>query len=127
MKLQQSTPESRRQVARDAWAALPHGGREALRLQVQCARGHHVAAVYDTPAGWVFAAPVRAHSHGSRDRIDDPHGSHGIETWVDLIAPIDDLLVDDSVPAWCDCGPRTLSRADMLGWIAAGERKAILD
>lgn len=126
MKQQQSTHESRRQAARDAWAALPHGGRDAVRLQVQCARSHHVASVYDTAAGWVFTAPVRGRSHGSRDRIDEPHGSHEVATWIDLIAPMDDPHVDDSVPAWCDCGRRTLSRAEMLGWIAAGERKVVV-
>ena len=122
-----STHETRRQAARRAWAELPHGGREAIRLDVQCARSHHVAAVYDTPAGRVFAAPVRGHSHGSRDRVDEPHGSHEVETWFDLITADDDPLVDDTVPAWCDCGPRTLSRAAMLGWIAAGERKVVVD
>lgn len=122
-----STHESRQQAARDAWAVLPHGGRDAIRLQVQCARSHHVATVYDTPAGWVFVAPVRGHAHGSRDRVDEPHGSHQVDTWIDLIAPTDDLVVDDSVPAWCDCGPRTLSRDAMLAWIAAGERRVVVD
>jgi hypothetical protein len=122
-----STHESRQQAARSAWSELPHGGRQSVRLDVQCAHGHHVAAVYDTPAGWVFVAPVRGHSHGSRDRVDEPHGSHAVDTWIDLIAPVDDLQVDDSVPAWCDCGPRTLSRAAMLEWIAAGEHRVVVD
>lgn len=122
-----STHESRQQAARDSWAALPHGGRDSIRLQVQCARSHHVATVYDTPAGWVFVAPVRGHAHGSRDRVDEPHGGHQVDTWIDLIAPADGLVADDSVPAWCDCGPRTLSRSAMLAWIAAGERRAVVD
>jgi hypothetical protein len=127
MTQRQSTTESRHQAAHDAWSALPHGGRDAIRLQVQCARSHHVATVYDTPLGWVVVAPVRAHSHGSRDRVDEPHGSHDIDTWIDLIAPVDDQFVDDAVPAWCDCGHRTLSRSAMLGWIGAGERKVVID
>ena len=127
MTQRQSIHESRRRVAHDAWAALPHRGRDAIRLQVQCARSHHVATVYDTAAGWVVVAPVRAHSHGSRDRIDQPHGGHPVESWTDLIAPVDDPLVDDAVPAWCDCGQRALSRATMLEWMAAGERKVLID
>lgn len=127
MTQQASTHESRRLAAHDAWALLPHGGRDAIRLQVQCARSHHVATVYDTPAGWVFVAPVRGHAHGSRDRVDEPHGSHPIDTWIDLIAPADELHVDDSLPAWCDCGPRTLSRAELLSWISAGERRVIVE
>ena len=38
-----------------------------------------------------------------------------------------DPLADDSVPAWCDCGRRTLSRSAMLEWIAAGERRVVVD
>lgn len=122
-----STHEFRRQAARSAWAELPHGGRDSIRLDVQCARSHHVAVVYDTSAGRVFVAPVRGHSHGSRDRVDEPHGSHAVETWVDMLEAADDPLIDDSVPAWCDCGPRTLSRAAMLEWIAAGEHRVVVD
>lgn len=127
MAQQDTTHATRRQRAHDAWAALPHGGHDAVRLRVQCGRSHHVATVYDTAAGRVFVAPIRAHSHGSRDRVDEPHGDHDIETWVDLLDADGDPLTDDTVPAWCDCGPRTLSRVAMLEWIAAGERRVVVD
>ena len=127
MTQQTSVHGSRSQLAHDAWARLPHGGRDAMRLQVQCQRSHHVAAVYDTDAGLVYVAPIRAHSHGSRDRVDEPHGSHEIEQWFDIIVAKDDPMIDDTVPAWCDCGHRALSRAAMLGWIAADEHKVVVD
>jgi hypothetical protein len=31
------------------------------------------------------------------------------------------------MPAWCDCGQRTLSRAEVLKWIAAGEHRVVID
>jgi hypothetical protein len=124
---QQAAPnEARRRAARDAWAALPHGGHDAVRLQVQCGRSHHVATVYDTGDGFVIVTRVRARSHGSRDRVDEPHGDQAVAQWIDFLATADPTS-DDAVPAWCDCGHRTLSRADMQGWITAGERRVIVD
>lgn len=112
--------------AAKALAALPHGGRDAIVLRVQCARSHHVATVYDTAQGLVYAAPVRARSHGDHDLPDEPHGDHAPHRWLDLLEGPRDAS-DDTLPAWCDCGHRVLSRADVLAWIADGEHRVIVD
>ena len=113
-----------RQAGR-ALTALAHGGRDAITLRVQCARSHHIATVYATELGLVYAAPVRARSHGAFDLPDEPHGGHEPPRWLDLleVAP---PAGDDALPAWCDCGHRTLSRAEVLAWIAAGEHRVIV-
>jgi hypothetical protein len=115
--------EKRHQFAREAWQVLPHGGRDSARLHVQCGRSHHVAVVYDTDAGLVYSAPVRPHSHGQRDLPDTMHGTAEPEQWFDLL----DVADDDELPAWCDCGHRSLSRATVLDWVAAGEHRVVID
>jgi hypothetical protein len=112
--------------AAKALAALPHGGREAIVLRVQCAKNHHVAKVYDTAQGLVYAAPVRARSHGDYDLPDQPHGDHAPHRWLDLLEEPGDAS-DDSLPAWCDCGHRVLSRAEVRAWLDAGEHRVIVD
>lgn len=94
-------------------------------LVVQCANGHHVAAVYETSSGAVVEASVGRRSHGSRDRVDTPHGSTTPQPWTDFLvaAPFG----DDGVPAWCDCGPWVLSREAMVQWIGDGERRVNLE
>jgi len=110
--------------AAEALASL-ESERNARLLSVQCANGHHVAAVYETPDGAVVDASVGRHAHGNRDRIDIPHGSGTRQRWVDFLAPAP--FGDDDVPAWCDCGPWVLSRASMADWISAGERRVNLE
>lgn len=92
-------------------------------LSVQCPRGHHVAFVYDTTAGPVYWAITGPHAHGSRDFVDTPHhaSARGTE-YVDLLDG--EPLADDALPAWCDCGPRTLSRAELRRSVA-GEHHTI--
>ena len=126
MTQQATSSDIRHRAAAQAWAAIPHGGRDRVRLRVQCARSHHVATVYDTADGLVVVTPVRGRSHGSRDRVDELHGDHSLDPWVDFLA-IDEGHDDATVPSWCDCGPRTLSRGDMLRWIAAGEHRVVVD
>lgn len=121
-----ATSEARHRAAREAWAALPHGGHDAVRLRVQCGASHHVATVYNTVEGLVVVTAVRARSHGSRDRVDEPHGDQAVEHWVDFLAS-DEPADDDALPAWCDCGHRTLSRRELIAWIAAGEHRVIVD
>lgn len=118
---------TRSEAAEQAWAALPHGGRDAVRLQVQCARSHHVATVYDTGAGLVYAAPVRDVSHGSRDLPDEPKGDQHAHRWYDWVADAPGAAADDALPAWCDCGPRTLSRRALRHWLDAGEHRVVVD
>jgi hypothetical protein len=121
-----TTHETRGQLAEAAWSALPRGGRDQVRLRVQCARGHHVAAVHATDAGLVYVAPLRAHSHGSYDRPAEPHGDQRPHQWFDLVA-VTDSAADDPMPAWCACGHRTLSRSAVQQWLAAGERRVVID
>jgi hypothetical protein len=127
MTTAQLTHAERSLVAEKAWSALPHGGRDAVRLQVHCGRGHHVAAVYATDAGLVYLAPVRAHSHGAHDLPDEPHGAQRVQRWFDLLAAGDGPMVDDALPAWCDCGHRVLSRAAVLEWLGDGEHRVVID
>jgi hypothetical protein len=117
----------RANAAHAAWARLAHGGHDAVRLQVQCAHGHHVATVYDTDSGLVYASPVRAVSHGSRDLPDEPKGDHEPHRWFDWLVEAPGAMADDALPAWCDCGPRTLSRAAVRTWVRSGERRVIVD
>lgn len=109
-----------------ALASLPHGGHDAITLRVQCGKSHHVATVYDTAAGLVYAAPVRARSHGSFDLPDEPHSGHQPRRWLDLLE-VPTPAGDDALPAWCDCGHRTLSRAEVRTWVAEGEHRVIVD
>jgi hypothetical protein len=85
-----------------------------------------VAAVYSTPDGLVYESRTGPHSHGSKDFIDTGRsGSRGGVEHVDLLAA--GPAGDDALPAWCDCGPRTLSRAELLAHVRAGERSVRLD
>lgn len=113
----------RERQAQQAWAALPHGGREAVILQVHCPAGHHVAKVANTPAGRVVVTTVGSHSHGDRDRPDSPHTPDRPHHLVDLLDSVD----DDAIPAWCDCGHRVLSRVSLRDWVDAGEHRVVID
>lgn len=112
----------REREARQAWTALPHGGRDAVILQVHCAAGHHLAKVADTPVGRVVVSTLRSRSHGDRDRPDSPHTPDRAHVAVDLL----DVLGDDVIPAWCDCGHRVLSRAVLITWVQAHERRVVM-
>lgn len=112
----------RERRAREAWTSLPHGGRDAVILQVQCSSGHHVAKVADTPEGRVVVTTLRSRSHGDRDRPDSPHTPDRAHSAIDFLDGVD----DDVVPAWCDCGHRVLSRADLRDWLAVHERRVVM-
>lgn len=113
----------RERQASQAWKELPQGGRGAVTLQVHCAAGHHVAKVADTPQGRVVVTTLRSRSHGDRDLPDSPHTPGRSHQSFDLLDGVD----DDAIPAWCDCGPRVLSRAELRAWVAAGERRVVVD
>ena len=71
-------------------------------------------------------AALRRRAHGHRDRVDTPHrGTQSSTTWTDFLVP--KPFADDTFPAWCDCGPWTLSRAAVQQWMQAGERRVVLD
>lgn len=113
--------QDRRRRAGQALADLAGPRSEHQRCSVQCAASHHLAAVYETGAGLVYHSVEGPHSHGSKDRVDTAHhgGPRGRE-YVDLL--VGDAMSDDGLPAWCDCGPHTLSRAQLLADVAAGRR-----
>jgi hypothetical protein len=111
----------RQRAAAEALGELGSSLREHELLSIQCGHGHHLGAVYETAAGLVVRTLTGPHAHGSKDRLDAPHhaASHG--------AVLADLLVtptgaDDEVPAWCDCGPRLLSRAALTAEVRRGRR-----
>lgn len=118
-------------MARRALDALGRSPSEHARLSVQCAHGHHVATVYDTPSGLVFAGRVQARGHGRRDLPDTPHRGHpAVGPWVDLLDPAhpaDPALADEPLPAGCDCGPRSLSRPLLLQAIRDGAHRLVID
>lgn len=100
--------QTRQRLAEQAMAALDDSA-AVERVTVQCARSHHVAAIYETDAGHVVLTHPGPHAHGSKDFVDT--GRHGSRLPDRL-----DLLeagpgADDSIPAWCDCGPVALSRS----------------
>jgi hypothetical protein len=112
MRTDRAPLSDRRQIAHAALEELGCRRSDRLRLEVQCAKSHRVAAVYDTSAGLVYAAVTGPHARGSRDFVRPGHhgGGRGRE-YTDLLH--DDGVVDDTMPAWCGCGPRTLSRAEL--------------
>jgi hypothetical protein len=112
-------------LARQEWEALPHGGRDSVVMQVQCADGHELAKVFRTDAHLLVRTTVRPRSHGNRDLPDKPHTPNEMRRIVDMLE-VDDAA-DDSIPAWCDCGARTLSRAALRDWLTQGEHRVIMD
>lgn len=113
-----TSPETRRRAAAEALDVLGSHRSDRQVLSAQCARSHHVAYVYDTDAGLVYWAVTGPHAHGSRDFVDTTHHGAGRgKEYIDLLAA--GPMIDDEVPAWCDCGPHTLSRSQLAGVIAA--------
>ena len=94
-------------------------------LSVLCRRRHHVASIYDTPAGLVFEAltggPRRVWIDllSSEDR--NPVAPVG---YVDLLEPT--LSGDNEIAAWCACGPWTLSRRLLQRQVSAGLGTVVL-
>lgn len=116
--------DQRGPLARRAFEALGPSPSEHVVLRVECAHSHHLAAVHTTPQGLVYHTVLHARAHGDRDRFDGGH--HGAQLgndWYDLLDAGDSPAVDDDLPAGCECGPHTLSRADLLEDVAAGRRK----
>jgi hypothetical protein len=103
-------------------------------LAVHCAQAHHVATVYTTSVGPIYESHPRAHSHGGRDRHDAAHhGGHRDTPWLDWLAPGDGIggvggtTLDDPLPAGCECGARSLSRARLIAAVEAGDRRIVID
>jgi hypothetical protein len=120
-----SSSDARRRKAAEVLAGMGRSIHDAKVLSVQCASGHHVAAVFRTPDGEVIRAATGRRSHGNRDRVDTPHGSRPARVpWSDFL---DAGPHAGTVPAWCDCGAWTLSRADLIAWLDAGEYRVVLE
>lgn len=114
-----SAPEQR-SIAEQALDALAQPAEQVL-LRVRCGRGHHVATVFDTPVGAVYRSVVGPRAHGGRDFVDTGHGAHNHGTrYVDLLVTA--AMVDDGLPASCECGPHILSRAELMRAITDNER-----
>lgn len=121
MSTARSSVEPRRRAASAALAALTSRRSDHQLLGVRCARSHHVAWLFDTEAGIVYATVTGPHAHGSRDRVDTAHhgGRRGTE-YADLLDA--GPHADDELPAWCECGPRTISRTALVHALDADQR-----
>ena len=120
------TSQERQAKAKEALESLGIHRSDHQQLSVQCSRSHHLAAVYRTSAGMVYHAVAGPHAHGSKDRIDTAHHASTRGTdYVDLL--IADPMSDDGLPAWCDCGTHTLSRADLIEESAASPHTVRVD
>ncbi|HEY5184079.1 MAG TPA: hypothetical protein VIM19_04040 [Actinomycetes bacterium] len=119
----------RERLARRGLALIEDRPSDFTLLSVQCTHGHHLATVYRTADGPVYQSTSlgHSHSHGDRDRYDGAHHGDVTPPWVDLLQVAASAAVDDGLPAWCECGARTLSRAQLIQWIADGEHRVNLD
>ncbi len=119
------TPSERRGRAAAALAGLGAARQDSVLLRVRCGRSHHVAVVYETEDGPVYATSLGPHAHGRRDFVDVDHRpvGHGPDLdrmHVDLLRSPDPG--DEELPASCECGPRTLTRGDLLAALADHRR-----
>lgn len=118
--MRRSDHQDARQSAQRALEDLGPRLAEREVLSVQCRHAHHVAAVYETPAGPVVRSALGARSRGNRDFLDDPHGASGRGVHVDLLETT--ASDSDELPGWCACGAWTLSRAELRRALAEGRR-----
>jgi hypothetical protein len=121
-----STVSEREQRARRAYDSLGHGRHDHTLLHVDCPNGHHLAVVVSTSDGPVYAATLRAHSHGREDRPDVAHHAAEPHRWFDMLE-VDGPDVSDQLPASCACGERILSRHIVTSWVLQGEHRVVAD
>jgi hypothetical protein len=106
-------PARRRDLARETLAGLGPDLDEHLRLVVRCPRSHTVAYVYDTDEGLVYRAVDGRHSHAATARST---GSGHLES--DFVEPVAAAPTQgDTLPAWCECGPHSVSRRMVLDFV----------
>jgi len=118
----------RQRSAETAYRALGPSPSEHAVLVVHCAGGHHVAAVYATGSGLVYASVPWRHAHGDRDRHDAAHhGGHRDTLWLDWLATDGGVSADDPLPAGCECGARTFTRARLEQAMADGVHRLVID
>jgi hypothetical protein len=126
MSRKTSTVTEREHRAQQAYEELGHRRHEQTVLHVDCAHGHHLAVVVSTSQGLVYAATLRAHSHGREDRPDVPHHADEPHRWFDILE-VDGPDAVDALPASCACGERTLSRHIVDGWVVEGQHRVVVD
>lgn len=118
-------PTARQAAAGDALDDLGDERDKRALLRVRCRRSHHVAAVFDTPAGAVFESLVGPHAHGDRDFVDTAHhGSRKGTRYVDVLDG--GGFADDLIPATCECGTHELSRKELQNAIKENRRTILL-
>lgn len=121
MSTTQTTSGERRLRAERALATIESHRSDHQRLAIQCPRSHHLAAVYATGDGLVYYARTGPHSHGAKDFVDTGrHGARSGDDYIDLLEV--DAMSSDVLPAWCDCGPRSLFRSELERYLDAGLR-----
>lgn len=84
-----------------------------------------MATVYLTALGPTYLAHIGPHAHGD---MDFPDTGHRLERpGRDFVDTLQAAWSDDDLPAWCDCGNRTLSRMRLVADIDAGRRKVLVN
>lgn len=120
--------EIRERTARQAFEALGPSPSEKAIVTVHCSNGHHLGSVYDTNAGRVFHSVLTSRGRGRKDLPVSRHtGSDEGRDWFDLLDAGDDPLVADELQSGCACGPYQLSRSLLVGQIAQGEKRVIVE
>src|SRR5436305_14352561 len=115
------SPAERRALAEQALQNLGADRHRHILVRVRCPRSHHVAIVYGTSEGPVYRTQVGPHAHGSRDFVDvGHHGRRPGTEYVDLLDA--GAFAEDVLPARCECGNRSLSRAELRGTIDEHQR-----
>lgn len=117
--------QERQERAEGALATLGSHRSDHEVLLVECRQGHRVAAVYETSVGAVFVSRIGPHAHGD---MDLPDTGHRVERpGEEFVDTLEAQFADDGLPAWCDCGNRTLSRSSLADDIAANRRTVLVD
>ena len=117
MGIDVTSQAGRRELGRSALSRLGADAEEHPVLLVRCPRAHKVAFVYDTDQGLVYRAVVGPHA-GARARRPPGSGGHLEGDFVDLVAAAP--AQGDVLPAWCECGPHSVSRRIVLDFINSG-------
>ncbi|HKY58974.1 MAG TPA: hypothetical protein VJL80_13115 [Aeromicrobium sp.] len=117
--------QERQERAEGALATLGSHRSDHEVLLVECRQGHRVAAVYETSVGAVFVSRIGPHAHGD---MDLPDTGHRVERpGEEFVDTLEAQFADDGLPAWCDCGNRTLSRSSLADDIAANRRTVLVN
>lgn len=111
----------RRDEAEAALRCIDSTRAQSQALNLRCHAAHHVAVVYRTDVGLVYAARTGPYRHDGRDEPGSEYdrGQPGPE-YLDLVGPDD--TAGNILPAWCACGPLMVSRRDIMQWIREGRR-----